>query len=396
MLNNVINAIQNSESAFYRYITANDTGTTGAHQCGFYIPKCAARLLFDTDCERGQNKSRFVTIKWQDDFETISRFIYYGQGTRNEFRITRFGRNFPFFQDANIGDLLIIIKQSEDEYKGYVLGAEDEIEGFFSYFNLSPESNNQMLGVHQRQITPDEKLMQLYGEFIDRYSDFPETKIMAEGARLCYEGAYGISEKEKLSDPDKILLEWINSEFELFRLLENKIYSYVCKTPFPSIDTFIKSANEILNRRKARAGKSLEHHLASMFNFNKLVFEEQAVTEVNKKPDFLFPSGECYHNLIFPIDGITVLGAKTTCKDRWRQIITEADRVDEKYLFTLQPGISSNQLREMEEANVKLVVPQTHIDYFPKEYREKLNSLKGFISMVKYKQDTIYSKFISI
>lgn len=395
MLNNVIESIQHSELAFYRYITANDTGATGAHQAGFYIPKCAACLLFDTLGVKGGNKSRYVKIKWQDDFETDSRFIYYGSGTRNEYRITRFGRNFPFFSDDNIGDLLVLVKLNEDEYRGYVLETSEEIEAFFSYFNLSPDSSNQLIQT-QRTITPDERILQLYQEFVERYATFPETRIMADGARQCYETAYSRSVEEKLSNPDKVLLDWIHSEYELFRLFEDKIYSFVRTTPFPSIDAFVRSANEILNRRKARAGKSLEHHLASLFHSNELVFEEQAVTEMNKKPDFLFPGGEFYNNMIFPIDGITVLGAKTTCKDRWRQIISEANRVDEKYLFTLQPGISSNQLREMEEARVKLVVPQTHIEYFPVEYREKIGSLKNFISMVKSKQDNIYKRFITI
>jgi len=47
----------------------------------------------------------------------------------------------------------------------------------------------------------------------------------------------------------------------------------------------------------------------------------------------------------------------TTCKDRWRQVINEADRIPEKHLFTLQPTISKNQLREMTDEKVHLVVP---------------------------------------
>ena len=110
--------------------------------------------------------------------------------------------------------------------------------------------------------------------------------------------------------------------------------------PFPSIDAFVSMANEVLNRRKSRAGKSLEHHLADIFTQNSLLFEEQVITEEKKKPDFVFPSGECYHNMAFPGDLLTVLGAKTTCKDRWRQVLNEADRVDDNCLFTLQQGVS--------------------------------------------------------
>lgn len=148
------------------------------------------------------------------------------------------------------------------------------------------------------------------------------------------------------------------------------------------------------NRRKSRAGKSLEHHLSAIFTVESLIFEEQAITENNKRPDFLFPNAICYHNYEFPADDLTILGAKTTCKDRWRQVINEADRVDEKYLFTLQQGISKNQLKEMADENIRLVVPQSHIDSYPEEYRDSLNTLSGFIKIVKGKQDRIPRHFL--
>jgi hypothetical protein len=31
-----------------------------------------------------------------------------------------------------------------------------------------------------------------------------------------------------------------------------------------------------------------------------------------------------------------MLGAKTTCKDRWRQVLTEAIKIPHKHLFTLE------------------------------------------------------------
>ena len=150
-----------------------------------------------------------------------------------------------------------------------------------------------------------------------------------------------------------------------------------------------------MNRRKSRAGKSLEHHLSAIFNAEDLVFEEQAVTENNKRPDFLFPNSECYHKFEFPADEyVTVLGAKTTCKDRWRQVTTEANRVDNKYLFTLQQGISRNQLKEMADEKVLLVVPESHKEFFPKEYRGSLSNLSSFIAMVRNKQEHLPKHYI--
>ena len=104
---------------------------------------------------------------------------------------------------------------------------------------------------------------------------------------------------------------------------------------------------------------------------------------------FLFPNGECYHNWEFPTDDLVVLGAKTTCKDRWRQVLTEADRVDVKYLFTLQQGISKNQLKEMHDSKLTLIVPHKYINSFPEEYRSEISDLAGFIAMVKKKQESL-------
>lgn len=393
ILDSAIESVQRASAAFCRFITANDTGKTGAHQAGFYIPKCASSLLFSEPGIRGENKDKMVKIQWQNSFETDSRFIYYGRGTRNEYRVTRFGRQFPFFEDDNVGDLLIITKHSEEYYKGFVLNTDDDIENFFSYFQLSPNESNQLIDI-DNAIKPDERILTLFEEFVCKFNSFPETKIMAEGARDCYNQAHRISNETLILSPDSILLEWIDSEYNLFRCFEEKVYSYICTTTFPSIENFIKTANEVLNRRKSRAGKSLEHHLSNIFTYNELLFEEQAVTEDNKKPDFLFPNAECYHNWNFPTDDLTVLGAKTTCKDRWRQIVTEADRLDVKYLFTLQQGISKNQLKEMADSNVKLVVPQKYLNSFPIEYRSDLLDLKGFISMVKEKQN--HNKHITI
>ena len=161
---------------------------------------------------------------------------------------------------------------------------------------------------------------------------------------------------------------------------------YIYKKPFNDCQDLIKFSNIILNRRKSRAGKSLEHHLATIFTAAKLEFEEQAITEDNKKPDFLFPNGKAYHNLLFPTDQLIFLGAKTTCKDRWRQVLNEANRIETKYLFTLQQGISRNQLVEMKHEKLKLVVPAPYITSFDKEFQSDIETLSSFISIVKTKQ----------
>ena len=387
ILNSAIDKVQNSQLAFCRFITANDTGKNGSHQAGFYIPKCAAALLFDTPGVKGENKDKLVKVKWQNDFTSDSRFIYYGQGTRNEYRITRFGKGFPFFGEDNVGDLLIIAKQSEDYYYGFVLQTDEDIDDFFAFFNLSSEMTNQLIYTSQAK-TPDKLLETNIQKLVSKYTDFPGTTEMAKLAREIYNGAHLITDDDICNAPDQQLLRWIDTEYTLFRNFEEKIYAPIYSTPFPNCQELVKFSNIILNRRKSRAGKSLEHHLSTIFTAAKLEYEEQAVTEDNKKPDFLFPGGEAYHNLLFPTDKLVFLGAKTTCKDRWRQVLNEANRIETKYLFTLQQGISKNQLREMKHEHLKLVVPATYLGSFDKEFQSEIETLSSFINIVKEKQSS--------
>ncbi|MBO8479865.1 MAG: restriction endonuclease [Bacteroidetes bacterium] len=385
ILDSALLNVQQAEAAWCRFITGNDTGSTGSHQAGFYVPKCAASLMFDKPGVKGENKEKLVTIKWQDNFITESCMKYYGQGTRNEYRITRFGRNFPFLEDDNIGDLLIIAKCTDTEYLGYVLSSDEDIDAFFAYFNLSPGDTNHLINLSGVYGSSD-TLSVLFDDFISKHEDFPETREMASGARECYNKAFHVTNEHLKKTPDAILMKWIDTEYKLFRSMEDKFYAEILSKPFKTVESFVQTANEVLNRRKSRAGKSLEHHLSDIFTSNNLHFEAQAVTEDNKRPDFIFPDGSSYHNLLFPTENLTILGVKTTCKDRWRQVLTEADRIEEKHLFTLQQGISRNQLKEMQDSKLHLVVPRQNIPCFPMEYQSSLLDLSQFISIIKNKQ----------
>lgn len=388
ILDIAIQQTQASQQAFCRFITANDTGKNGSHQSGFYIPKCAAPLLFEEPGIKGINKDKAVEIKWQNDFITQSRFIYYGQGTRNEYRITRLGKGFPFFEEDNVGDLLILAKHNADFYYGFILQSDDDIDTFLAYFNLSPDATNQLINL-SHTTSAETSLMYGIQQAISHYDDFPRTEDMARFAREIYNQAYHISNQAVCLNPDLHLMKWIETEFSLFRGFEEKIYSQVYSRPFANCQDLISFSNVILNRRKSRAGKSLEHHLANIFTVAKLRFEEQVVTEDNKRPDFIFPGGEAYRDLMFPADNLVFLGAKTTCKDRWRQVLNEANRIETKYLFTCQQGISKNQLREMRHEKVRLVVPANYRNSFDKEYRDEIETLASFISIVKEKQSRL-------
>ena len=387
-----VNAVNAAEVAFSKFITANETGTTGAHQAGFYLPKNSHPLYFDKPGVRGANKDRIVKIKWGDAFETESRFIYYGVGTRNEYRLTRFGRDFPFLTDDNVGDLLVLCKMNAEEYKGYVLSSDEDIENFLDALGLSPPETNRLIKADPDlpgdiPLADQPLLQQLFSKYVAKLDkSFPRTDEVANSARRLLMQALNQQLSDARKAPDREILRWIDAEYRLFRNIESDYYSEVISRPFKNMDSFVQIANSVLNRRKSRAGKSLEHHLDFMFRTFDLKFKDQPKTEGRKRPDFIFPGEEEYHDPSFSPGKLIFLGAKTTCKDRWRQILNEADRIKTKYLFTLQQGISSGQLKEMRLHEVKLVVPREYITAYPPEHREEISSLSDFIGYVKEKQ----------
>jgi type II restriction enzyme len=383
ILTKAINSAQQSSIAFSKFITANDSGATGGHQSGFHIHKHSWKLFFDLPGEKGNNKDKQIIIKWQDDFETLSRFIYYGIGTRNEYRLTRFGKGFPFLQDENIGDLLIICKKSGDYYEAFVLQSDEEIDYFFAALNISPNDTNGIIP-KQFQPTTVDKLMNCYFSFLKSLKvEFPTTLELAYNSRNCYNVAYNITPQIIKANPDREILNWLNAEFQLFKVIENDRYNNRIQSPFNTVEELVETANTILNRRKSRAGKSLEHHLSEIFNTFRLSFSSQVVTEDKKKPDFLFPDIESYINKTFNPQKLVVLACKTTCKDRWRQILNEADRIKTKHLFTLQQGISKNQLEEMYKYDVCLVVPRQYLNSFPAEFRGRILTLESFVNHIQ-------------
>lgn len=389
ILEKAIYHAQNLDIVYTKFIKANDVGKTThgesrSHQAGFYIGKAFLEDIFDSDIAKNTDYEKFVTIKWQDNFETTSRFKYFG--SKNECHLTRLGPNFPYRNDENIGDLLIICKENSEYYRAFIISSDDDIETFFAELNINSTETNKVIDKGY-QFTFEEQLLECFKTFIDKTTlEFPTTLELSTNSRNCYNSAFRITQNKIKREPDKYLLSWIGAEFQLFKEFENNRYSNIIKTPFEDVEQLIIFANTILNRRKSRAGKSLEHHLSEVFNSFDLQYSTQAITEENKKPDFLFPQSLAYHNPKFNIEHLTFLASKTTCKDRWRQILNEADRIKTKHLFTLQQGISSNQLKEMYNSDVCLVVPKPYLKSFPEEFREKILTLDNFIGQVKAKQ----------
>lgn len=213
---------------------------------------------------------------------------------------------------------------------------------------------------------------------------FPPTRTMAE---LAWKHASTPPSKHA---PDEAILRWVDFEERLFRRLERNVVEARLRAGFMDnqdvdVDAFFAFALSVMNRRKSRAGHSLEHHLAHAFDENGLQYERGAITERNNRPDFLFPSIQAYQDPDYPVGGLTMLGCKTSLKDRWRQILAEADRIPSKHLFTLDTALSQAQTSQILASDVLLVVPRgLHKAFFPVQ-QSTLLDLESFIDKVKSK-----------
>ncbi|MBF2754467.1 MAG: restriction endonuclease [Gammaproteobacteria bacterium AqS3] len=240
-----------------------------------------------------------------------------------------------------------------------------------------------ILGIKKTEPSDPERLDHLLKQF---GGEFPRTRRFSDLARDNCEDV------DPLEAPDLALTQWLEFEETLFLHLEKKIIEKRLQDGFVGsdgdidVDSFLKFSLSVQNRRKARAGLALENHLEYIFINHKLEFDRGATTENRSKPDFLFPGSSWYHCEKFPASHLTMLGAKSTCKDRWRQVLSEARHIPKKHLLTLEPSISEYQTTEMKNSNLQLVLPRTLHQTYTRQQRSWLIDLEAFISEVRRKQ----------
>jgi hypothetical protein len=215
-------------------------------------------------------------------------------------------------------------------------------------------------------------------------TNFPPTREFSLLARL----SLNIDARE---DPDGVLMAWLEREELLFRRLERRVVAGRLEKGFvgkegADVDGFLSFSLSVQNRRKARAGQSLENHLEALFTALGVRFDRGAETENKNKPDFLFPGQAQYRDTSYPATKLTMLGAKSTCKDRWRQVLSEAQRIDDKHLLTLEPGISENQTDEMRTKRLQLVLPTSLHQTYKEQQRGWLMNVASFVTLVGERQ----------
>lgn len=303
---------------------------------------------------------------------------------------------------ASTGDLLLIIQKTDGNLLALIAEQDSTIErqliwlfgldDIGSRFAVRADLDNEQDRIsftnrfllEQIGIKTETELTAYLAEMLEKFGgSFPKATEFSAYARST------LSEVSLRDDIDGALMAWMEREETLFRTLEKHLLTKRLNELIQqSIDTdnFLALAQSTLQRRKSRAGAALENHLEYIFTELGIRHTRGGIIEGRLKPDFIFPSISDYHNPQFPNQCLTMLAAKTTCKDRWRQILNEATRIQSKHLITLEPGISESQTDEMQQAKVQLVLPRSLYDSYTERQQQQVINLWTFVGQVRTKQ----------
>jgi len=360
---------------------------------GFYLPKEFAIRVFPelADGHPNPRVSLDLTIASHDQ-AAQPVLTHWNQRTRDECHVTRLGGRASAFQDpSNTAAIALIAVRktgpNTGEMGAWVARDHDDEEELESYLGpvlpatsllrfASADGRTEIVAALSAGTGCDCSVerVPLPDAWTSAFPKFPSTdELAAEAKRRCGLGH---------ASPDVRLIARHACEYVLFRAVESAIELPGLRA-FPTIDMFTEHALRIINRRKARAGTSLELHVAAILKEEGVEFERGVQSERGHRPDFLFPSSRSYAIAEVGDASVAMLAVKTTLKDRWRQVLEEADKIPTKHLLTLDTGISTEQFDQLRGAGIRLVVPAPRARNYPGSVRAGLMTFGDFITAVR-------------
>jgi len=304
-------------------------------------------------------------------------------------------------QCANSGDILVLAKQPDNTLLAVVAEAEttiaQQILWLFGFSDLSHPRFSVRGGLETEQdriefssrfildnigITVEATEEMWLDDILCKFNGgFPTTREFSDYARST------IPDINLQDGHDTVLMAWMEREEILFRTLEKHLIGERLSKGFRGdVDGFISYSLSVQNRRKSRAGLAFENHIEVLFKECGIHYTRAPKTENKSKPDFIFPGIDEYNTPSFDPLNLTMLGVKSSCKDRWRQVLVEADRVERKHLLTLEAAISKNQTDEMDSKKLQLVVPTGLYDTYLPEQQTWLMNVSEFTELVLGRQ----------
>lgn len=387
--------VPQSQSLFIKKLSRNDTSWTsgGSNQAGFYVPRPVRESDF-LPTLKADNPAKphifhaEVEILWPQTGEITRSQMRHFSNKGAEAHITRVARSL--FKELTPASLLLMgrfkASSKDSNYWAVIVdSASEEAELLETVFDLDANFHYAIFApskFHDYATSTSDELNALIEEFrsairrgaidalVAKYATIPNPAVIAESARSQWLNTHGFSTFDPwvIAAPGDAIMEISREiEYRLYRRHElrrrtsellsilygsNDLPSGLIQR-YPELDQVLLSASQ---QRKTRAGRSFEHHIAASLKAGRIRFVEQAVTG-GRRPDFVLPDLPVLRSRKRGYGDALVLAAKTTLRERWKQVATEKLNC-EVFLATVDDRVAANSVREMADAGIRLVVPE--------------------------------------
>lgn len=399
--------LQRNDRVFVKKLSTNDRAWSfrpDVHQAGAYIPpperdsgffpRLIAKARSASRPGEAEIRECFFATEWpQHGILRESRLVHYtSKGT--ETHLTRLPKEA--FRDLSPASYLVILPAGAGKEPGAYLcltidSASEEARLLEEVLSLEPDF---LCGVRSPKDTLDQHRVAALSfveqalaafkkgklaEFSVKYATIPPSAELAAMARKRFLDREGLTDLNPFSmerPGDAIRQISRGDEYDIFRdfqikakslelvrmivgdraagaSIENVVTALI--RDFQKVDALLLSASQ---QRRSRAGYSFEHHIEAMLVDGGIPFEKQAILEAKKRPDFVLPSLKLLKDKQRDRIEAVVLSAKTTLRERWKQVQREITNCD-LFLATVDDSIAVNAIQDMRTLGIFLVVPET-------------------------------------
>jgi len=396
-------------------------GSENGHQNGVYIPRAIRESDFFPQLKNiNQYKPHIFEFQFKTlwpatgEVKTSNLKHYSNKGTEMHFTGVPKGE----FAGLTPASLMIggILREPVDDIHHWFMivdSASEEVELLEAMFDLGADFHYGLFDPADALKIQKDETEQLVDElsvalktgslaaFIASVSKMPAPEILAAEAQRAFLQQHhleGLNPYEMPTPGDAIMKISRDIEYSLYKRAERRyraaeviriitsggtdIVSSVVRG-FPDLDATFLSASQ---HRKSRAGRSFEQHIARLLRDGRIAFEEQAVTG-GRRPDFVLPSLVVLKAKERTFEEAMVLSAKTTLRERWKQVTMEKFNCA-LFLATVDDRVSSAAIDDMNGQGIHLVVPES----LKKSKETCYNGKTNVITFREFFDDEISSK----
>ncbi len=399
--------ISRSSALFIKKLSRNDRSWADdprKHQWGFYIPQQIRQSGFFPQLENLNLKkphifsTQFMTF-WPATGEFKNSALRHFSNKGSEMHLTRVPKDeFTQLTPASLiigGKLKVphcdahfwfIVVDSSSE-SAELLETTFDLKADFHFGIFDPASLQRPTDEIEELIKEIDGHLRAgtLAQYIRTVHALPKPEVFASQAQQSYLDRERLSKLDpyEIERPGDAIMEISRDiEFKLYKSAELRhraaeVVSIVASggsdivsgiiRGFPQLDATFLSASQ---HRKSRAGRSFEQHIARLLRDGGIAFEEQVVTG-GRRPDFILPSLRAMRNKQLA-EGTLVLSAKTTLRERWKQIVLEKFSCD-LFLATVDDRVSSEAIDDMKRQHIGLVVPESLKNSKESSYSDKPN-----------------------